>query len=1011
MHHVKPHGDRGARARMLPALLGAWLLAGSAPTTGQEPRHAVAATGATVTPGGEGSVAASKAARPGRSPGEIARWNDRSTPRKMLETFFFAIYCYDLAPELIVNAIDCLDLKGLGQDVGEADAALMAHELSSIVSRQDVALYGVPDTRESSIATWTLVEKPGYHLALGRQADGRWRFDRETVLRIPSMRSEVARQQREVQAARMKMADGRTDPEATMRKFLVEVTLRDFSEAARCLDLRDVPIKLRATRGPEMARKLAFVIQRCGFFFPQEVVSDPDGWRYIWHSNHRGRIMLDRIRQPDGRDAWLFNRGTLHNLDALVEGFRDAPPDPRYAFLGVVVDAASLKAGERDAVPAPGGVPAHLASPRAALRTFLEGMDELDFDDARTGRILSCMALGEVPEADRASVGLRVAGKLDAVVQHLNPDLLSVSDSWDAEPQAFGKGSDFQVVISRQADGRWQFEPDTIARVPELFDRLSPQEKRRKDRESRFGSARQTLRTFLRAVARGDDETAAAALDLGAVPVRARSAIGPVLARKLKFVLDRTGPLHVQESPNEAEGPRYVYYRGPLGQISLEAAGEARKGDWLFTAETVSQVEPMFLAAISRKAAPARDPVTRASLGILARGAVPGWLQAPVLGLGLYQWIGLALVVPAAGAAGWLALRAFEACLRGAIRRSGFRLGDEFLRAKLRPLGWQLGLFLAAVLLEPLDLPVAAWGRALPVLKFAWIGLMAWTAIRLVDLGMALYANSDQLQHRRNLSDMVVPTGARFLKLAVLVVAASCEVYLVGNGEWVTRLLAGLGLVGLAASLAAQDTLKNFFGTLLLIGEHPFKIGDSIVVGGMEGTVESVGFRSTWIRTPDDSLITIPNSIIANASIDNRGARTTRRYKAVIGVDYDTPAHRLNALREALRAYAAAQPSILKDRVDIYVHALGGTAVELLVNVYFAVRSHAEEVEARDAFNREVLDQARRLDIRLAPERRTALVAHEPASPAAIPAPMGGLTRRVSDPEAAAEGARRRFDP
>ena len=107
--------------------------------------------------------------------------------------------------------------------------------------------------------------------------------------------------------------------------------------------------------------------------------------------------------------------------------------------------------------------------------------------------------------------------------------------------------------------------------------------------------------------------------------------------------------------------------------------------------------------------------------------------------------------------------------------------------------------------LPPLDLPIAVWGRILPVLKFVWIGLFAWMAIRLVDLGMAIYTNSEHLQHRRNLSDMIVPTSARVLKLAMLIVAISWEVYLVGNGEWVTRLLAGLGLVGLAASLAARN--------------------------------------------------------------------------------------------------------------------------------------------------------------------------------------------------------------
>ena len=113
---------------------------------------------------------------------------------------------------------------------------------------------------------------------------------------------------------------------------------------------------------------------------------------------------------------------------------------------------------------------------------------------------------------------------------------------------------------------------------------------------------------------------------------------------------------------------------------------------------------------------------------------------------------------------------------------------------------------------------------------------MGWTAFRLIDLGMILYARSDRLHDRRSLSDMIVPTAANGLKLAVVVVAVAFQVYLVGSRETLTQLLAGLGLVGLAASLAAQDTLKNFFGTLLLIGEHPFRIGEHVAIQGMEGT-------------------------------------------------------------------------------------------------------------------------------------------------------------------------------
>ena len=78
-----------------------------------------------------------------------------------------------------------------------------------------------------------------------------------------------------------------------------------------------------------------------------------------------------------------------------------------------------------------------------------------------------------------------------------------------------------------------------------------------------------------------------------------------MLARKLKFVIDRIGPVHLQEIPNDAEGPRHVFYRGPLGRISLEhTATDQTKAEWQFTAETMSQIEPMFLTARGARGRP-----------------------------------------------------------------------------------------------------------------------------------------------------------------------------------------------------------------------------------------------------------------------------------------------------------------------------------------------------------------------------------------------------------------------
>ena len=650
-----------------------------------------------------------------------------------------------------------------------------------------------------------------------------------------------------------------------------------------------------------MARKLAFVMQRCGFTFSQEVPNDPEGYRYVWHSNHRGRIMLERIRLPEGQDAWLFTRGSLRNLDALVEGFRAKTPDPRYSTIGVVIGEDVLAAGNAARVPPPTGVPLELGSPRKTLRTFLESMDELEFDSDQSEVLLDCLDLDALAPEDRTSVGLRLAAKLEAVLHRLGVDLMTVADTWEADPLILGRDTEWQVTLARGNDGAWRFDRETVSRVPDLFDRLTPEEKAAREHRSNFHSAQQTMRTLLHASDAGNLDLAARCLDLDGVPQGARNELGPILAYKLKFVLDRIGRVVVEEIPSEADGPRYYYHRSTLGRLDLVKRAEGAPPRRL---AVLARDRCPDRGDVSRRVRPSRRPgtlaVARASERPFRHGwsprsgsaaACPPGSEPPRPGLDVYQWIGLAVALAGCGAASWLGLRVIERVAWHALRRGGFELDRALVATKLRPLAFQLGLWCLYLQLRLLDLPSAVVGATIPAIKIAWIGLMGWTVFRLIDLGLILYAHSERLHDRRSLSDMIVPTAANGLKLAALIVAASCQVYLVGSRETLTQLLAGLGLIGLAASLAAQDTLKNFFGTLLLIGEHPFRIGEHVAVQGMEGLVESVGFRSTRLRTFDDSLLTIPNSVMAAALIDNRGRQ-----------DLPTlPHHRLAGLRDADR--------------------------------------------------------------------------------------------------------------
>ncbi|MFO0908025.1 MAG: mechanosensitive ion channel family protein [Isosphaeraceae bacterium] len=944
-------------------------------------------------------------------PAEIARFKDRSTPRRTLESFWFAIYCYDETPALIVNALDCLDLGGLDPEMRERDAALMAHQLNFITTRLDIPLFSVPEKPVTDQVK--LTDVPGFHLVLQRQPDGSWRFDRETIAGIARMRGLVAEQYRQVQDARLKMSQGRTDPETTMRSFLGAVKRRNFADAAQCLDLRDVPPKLRADKGPEIARKLAFVIQRCGFVFPQEIPSDPAGFRYVWHSNHRGRIFLERVRMPDDKDAWLFARGTIQNLDALVKGFREIPPDPRYAHVGGAIDERMLAVGNAQRVPAPADVPMGLASPRSTLRTFLEAMDDLEFEEGKAHVVLTCLDLRETPKAERNAIGLRVAAKLEAILRRIPFDLLSIPDSWEGEPLVLGRETEWHLSISRGPDGAWRFDQDSVARIPELFERLTPEEKIARDARSSFHSARQTMRTMLHAVNTGDLETAASCLDLDAIPSGARAELGGLLATKLKFIIDRFGPVVIQEIPDEPAGPRFYYYRGPLGRIDLLRCDTGqRRGDWQFSGETVGRLETMYRLVQGRQVDPAlasmpgvrTAPAFAVAPGLWIRDHTPRWLQSNLGWLDIYQWLGLAMIVVSCAIVAWLSSRAATAVCARLMRLATNDVRPDFLRQKLRPLALQIALWTVYETVRLLDLPVVVFSAFVPLLKVTWVALLAWTMLGLIDLVMSLYHQSERLNHQRNLSDMIVPTAVRALKLVVLLSALAGQVYMVGNGESLARLLAGLGLVGLAASLAAQDTLKNFFGTLLLIGEHPFRIGDLIIVNGMEGTVESVGFRSTRIRTPEDSLLTIPNAVIANASIDNRGARTSRRLRMVVPLAHGTPVERVVALRDALRDVAQNHPRVRRDKIDVHLHTLGTNAIDLLFNVYLFVPNATEELQCRDEFGREILRLAASLGIELGSPSTTSIT-----NGMRLDAPTPALTgphhgQRVPNPTPARNG-------
>jgi MscS family membrane protein len=218
---------------------------------------------------------------------------------------------------------------------------------------------------------------------------------------------------------------------------------------------------------------------------------------------------------------------------------------------------------------------------------------------------------------------------------------------------------------------------------------------------------------------------------------------------------------------------------------------------------------------------------------------------------------------------------------------------DTAMRRQVRSLvAWPVR-FLLWLLLEQvglsfigLSMTVRTIFRFDPVLPF----VMTWTAVRLVDL--IVFWWGERLRHSGREDAIVLLRPARTAIRITLVIAAVLF-WLDNIGFKVSTLLAGLGVGGLAFALAAQDTLKNLLGSIMILLDKPYKVGQRIVVKGHDGIVEEIGLRSTRIRLLTGHQTAIPNEEMAKIDIENIGQRPHIRRKANIGITYDTPPQKI----------------------------------------------------------------------------------------------------------------------
>lgn len=187
-------------------------------------------------------------------------------------------------------------------------------------------------------------------------------------------------------------------------------------------------------------------------------------------------------------------------------------------------------------------------------------------------------------------------------------------------------------------------------------------------------------------------------------------------------------------------------------------------------------------------------------------------------------------------------------------------------------------------------------------------------------------------------------------------------------------LVAGLGIGGVILTLAAQDTAKNLFGGLVVFIDKPFVVGDWIQMDTFEGTVEDITFRSTRIRTFENSVVNVPNSIISNASIINWSKMEKRRYKLNLIIELDTPLEKLERFKMKVQDMLQSREAIFDDSIIVKFDTIADNGLNVLICSYTDSVDYASYLAEKEDINYKIMKILQEENIELAYDTKTVLL-------------------------------------
>ncbi len=792
-----------------------------------------------------------------------------------------------------------------------------------------------------------------------------------------------------------------------------------YSAPMRCLDfgkLADDAERLR-DEGPRYVRELHAILRRLideGIvdIEDEEILPDKAATADPWSFGRDPLVLtLTRLEQPvPGQDSplrvWKFSQATVGQIDGWYEN------------LDAEIEKIEAEEPALEIVPAfqtPQGLVKHFLD---AASRFRETKDEVAYREA-----LRCLDMSAVYEEQELATdearqrfldenAPRYIEGLDLVLDRLMKAGHLELDNLPAEPDPAQKPSyainnkesvdpntvPLEVLLVRRGDvalaeGQWRFSADTVRRVPPMAEALRDAAKEAgaplRATQGPHGSPRATFSTFLTAMRENRIDDAVACLDI--VDEDASFDVAKSLAGKLWLVLARKPKQPVQQVPDnpDLEKP-YTLFEHRLGRIEIapvEIADGARK--WLISPDSVEAIEPLYEAYESEPIHPdwrgERLSFWTLPALYMTEYVMPNSFKRDVLGLKVWQWIG----VPAAIGLGVLVFYLCQVLLpriagRVLASKSGMLLPSALKRA-MRPTSALIMVLVWRGVFPVLDLGSLVTTQIIWVSELLAVIFAAAGVFRLVGVGATYFAGR-AVQTQSRLDDVLVPLLDKTLKVVAVALGVVFTLNVAFDVDsW--RLLAGLGVGGFAVAFAAQDTIKNFFGSVNVVLDRPFQVGDWVKIGSTEGIVEAVGLRSSKIRTFWKSQIVVPNSEIMNATIENYQRRTYRRTYAVISVTYSTTPEQLEAFCEGIRELVRQHEHTWKDYYQVYVKGFAASSIDIMLYCFHDVPDWGRELAERHRLLIDIVRLANRLGVDFAFPTQTVHLYKEEPGGAASPVP------------------------